>query len=78
MKELVKGLLSLLKVKSIISKKPYVLQGLLRTENIGLFILHRAIPMSSDVGYTRRKENSLHRAIPVSSDVGYTHKKENS
>ena len=32
--------------------------------------------MSSDVGYTRKKGNSLHRIIPVTSVVGYAQKKE--
>ena len=36
------------------------------------FTLHRAISVSSDVGYTRGKGNSLHRLIPVSSVAGYT------
>ena len=29
------------------------------------FILHRVIPVSSDLGYTGEKGNPLHRAIPA-------------
>ena len=39
------------------------------------FILHRAIPVTSVMGYAHKKGNLLHCVIPVTSVVGYARKK---